>query len=121
MDFANIAEITGYDGRSFRRAHRMLTLCIVAFLILLGTALATGFFIHHEVMNTYTQNYQMLEQAGFSDIIAAPSAVNERLILVISAIPLFGAGLFFPVLYLAAREFRDIVEEAASAKSEHRI
>lgn len=97
--------------KKLNHVKRLLVLGLGVFCVLILFCIGSGYMIHAEIMSTYLHNYQALEAAGFSDIIASTGAFSDRLLVLISMIPLVGAGLVLPIFLKAACEIRDLSEE----------
>lgn len=109
-----IQQVTGYEPHGVNRVRRTTTLALVAFVILLVGGVVTGTMIHNEIVLTYSENYQVLSDAGFDNIITAPEVVSDRLTVLLSLIPLMGIGIVLPLLLRAACELNNLSEELAN-------
>lgn len=97
--------------KKLTRVTRLMFLGLGMLVVLILFCIGAGYMIHSEVIGTYTANYHALEAAGFEDIIAAPGAFSERLVIILSFIPLVGAGLILPIFLKAACEIKELSEE----------
>lgn len=100
--------------KKLNHVSRLLLLGVAVLTVLILFYIGAGYFIYLEVMNTYVSNYLALEAAGFEQIIASPGAFSDRLLLIISFIPLVGAGLILPIFLKAAFEIKELSESLAS-------
>ena len=102
---------TGYNSNKINRIRRMISLGVIMLIVLLITGVITGWMVHSEIMLTYTENYTSLKNAGFEQLITAPQVVSDRIMVLLSIIPLMGIGLVFPVVCKAAYELFKIEED----------
>lgn len=86
---------------------------VMAFGLLLFSSVLTGYFLHQEIITTYSENYMLLREAGIVDIIQSPEVVSQRILILISVIPLMGACLVLPLLFKAACDIRMLSEDVS--------
>ncbi len=95
--------------RNIGRVRRLITLGIVGFTVITFITIALGCMLHHEISTTYMDNYQLLAQVGYTDLITAPQVVSDRLLLIITILPMIGIALIFPLLLLAYKDINAII------------
>ena len=91
-------------------ARKLILMGTSVFSIVLFCTLGLGYFLQAEIAASYTYNYNMLIDAGFTDLVEAPKVISDRLMLIVTLIPLLGAGVVMPFLLWAAYEINKAVD-----------
>lgn len=92
------------DSISLHRFQKLALLAVASLGVMLISSLVTGWLLYSELTTTYSENYTLLHEAGFSDLVTAPAVVEDRLVLMLGIMPLIGAGLVLPLFLLAMHE-----------------
>jgi len=93
------------------RISKLAALGALAFSIMLVCWVLTGWLLINELSSTYAHNYEVLSNAGMSNLITAPEVISQRVLMLILFVPMLGAGIVFPILYKAAYQLHMITEE----------
>lgn len=93
------------------RARKLAALGALSFSIMLVCWVFTGWLLLNELSSTYAYNYEVLSNAGMTNLITAPEVISQRVLMLILFVPMIGAGIVFPILYKAAFELHMITEE----------
>ena len=104
--------------KRLKRLNMIARIGVISFGVFLFSSILTGFFIHHEIFATYTENHQALLDAGFVDLIHAPEVVSQRILVLLSIIPALGVCLVLPLLFAAACQIKILTEETLSDEDE---
>lgn len=111
MNFSEVVALTGFASRRVHRARRLMTLAVASLVVLLGCIIGTGYVLWTVITGAYTENYETLVAAGFTDVIMAPEVISQKVMFLVSLGPLLGACLVLPIFYLAGKEICRLYEE----------
>ena len=105
--------MTNHELTTRVRPRRLAKYMLWTAAIMLIYTIVSGIGIYIAVMSSYSQNYQNLINAGFHDLIISPDIVSQKLLIILTLLPVIGIGIVSPMVLKAVVEthrYQDEVE-----------